>query len=276
MLWSNGVHFLVSLFYGDDKFMAMKIMLAAYFFECAASASIWYHICETDKLPNILSMWHKRCQCSLQSKEFGTSIDVQYLQKNILTCCAFAVAFIASNTTFIVAGRLLPFESLHNDTTALLGLLPKESIGWLFLTSTMFTFANGAFSLPVAFIVIITSSIACQFKMLTKIFTDTMTDEGELKACLKSVRRQHQYLSKVVFLLDDALNFYLAVTIGSSVILTCFGMYQLVVAKSLISTVSITMIGFWVLLVSAKFGIIGIFTSRLHKQVRRSRIKPRR
>ncbi|XP_072050935.1 uncharacterized protein [Amphiura filiformis] len=265
ILYLNGIRTLVGFWFVENRLIAMQIVAGTYWFLGAVTSSIWYHICNTDKLPEIFSMWQTNCQSSKMSQCFGTSINIGFIRRKRTIIFGGAIAYIVLNTLSCAFAILGPIQSLRNDTYFMVAPTTEPVLAYELVAVSSFIFINGAFTLPPTVLLILCSIISQQFVLFTERFQLTITDFGKFKGCLIALRRQHQYLSKATFILDDAFSFYLAVIFGAVIIINSFVMYQLVVAKSFDNTFSLLLIVFWFLIMSIKFWLIGVIIARLHE-----------
>ena len=269
LLWLNVLKTITGLWV-VDKIMAMQITMCAWWFLCAANSSIWFYICSTDKLPNIVNLWQTHCQSSTDSHTFGTSVDVKFVRRRILIILLCVLSFMVANISFPVFTRLTPIEFIRNDTNFLVVPTTEPIIVWEVIFIFSHVFVNGAFTFPLAFYLIICSILSNQFtKFSTKFMTSINPDDRKFKGCLVALRRQHQHLAKAVFVVDDAFSFYLAVTFGTLIMLACFEMYQLVVADDYKSFIGYSMTAMFFCTVSTKFAVVGILTAQVHNKVKK-------
>lgn len=267
LLWLNGIRMVVGFWYGDESFLAIKITVGAWYFECAFNSSIWYWICRTNKMPYIMNLWQSRCQSSPESRLFNTAITSASFRRRMVMILMGGIAFISSNFILLVGARFGPFESFRNDTDYLSTPFTERCLSWELAIVASGVLASAAYALPPAFLLILCTTLSHQFHLFTVKFSKTISEERKFTGCLMSLRRQHQHLSKTVFVIDEAFCFYLAVTFAFCIILSCFGMYQLVVAKSFSSPFAVFMTTFWFLVVSFKFSLIGVVTAQVAEKV---------
>ena len=204
------------------------------------------------------------------SRMFGTSIDVGCIRRRKRLIFGTSICFIITNSLFVGFARLGPVQTLRNDTYFMVA--PRPTIGpilvWDIISVISIIIASAAFVLPPVSLLILCSIIGYQFQKFTERFAKCMKQESNFKGCLIALRRQHQYLSKTVFVIDDAFGFYLAVSLGTVIIMACFIMYQLVVAQSNLSNpITVLMLVFWLGVSSMKFALIGILTAQVHEKV---------
>ena len=267
LLWLNGIRMVVGLWFGDESFFAMKITVGAWYFQCAFNASIWYWICRTNKMPFIMNLWQSCCQSSPESRLFNTAITSASFRRRMVVILMGAIAFIFSNFVLLALAQFGPSESFRNDTQFLSAPFTERCLPWELAIVASEVIASAAYVLPPAFLLILCTILSHQFQLLTVKFSNSITEERKFTGCLMSLRRQHQHLSKTVFVIDEAFSFYLAITFACCIILSCFGMYQLVVAKSFSSSFAVFMTTFWFLVVSLKFSLIGVVTAQVAEKV---------
>ncbi len=268
LLFLNGVKTVIGIWYSNGDYLALQVTLSGYWFQCAANTAIWLYICCHDQLPEIFDFWQRHCQSSRESKVFGTSIGYPCIRRRIRITLTLTVVLITFASVTSIAARFSPYESFRNDTEFM--ILPAFEPEIVLELNLLIAgcYASAAFFLPISFIVIMCTILSYQFSQLTRIFTKFMTDNDRFKLCLISLRRQHQYLSKALFLLDGSFSFYLAVTFGASIVIACFQMYQLVVANNFASVMATLMMIFWLSMVSLQFCFNGAMTAQVHDKVR--------
>ena len=250
--------------------MAMQITFTAWFSLSAINASIWYFICSKDNLPKIVNLWQNSCQSSCQSKLLGTSVNVRFARRKIKILFGGALALIVINTLLIASCRFSPSETIRNDTIFMVAPTTEPIVLWDIVMVISGLFGTAAYVLPPAFIMILCSILSHQFKRFTNKYVSCIrgnNDESRFQGCLISLRRQHQFLAKAVFVIDGTFSFYLAVTFGALIIMACFLMYQLVVAHNFSNVFSSLLIIFWLIVLASKFALLGIVTAQLHEKV---------
>ena len=253
-----------------NNVMALQITFAAWFSLSAINASIWYFICSKDDLPKIVNLWQNSCQSSRQSKLLRTSVNVRFARRTIKLLFGGALAITVINTFLIAGCRFSPFETIRNDTIFMVAPTTEPIILWDVVMVISSLFGTAAYVFPPAFIMIICSLLSHQFKRFTSKYISDIrsnTDESRFQGCLISLRRQHQFLSKAVFAIDGTFSFYLAATFGTLIIMACFLMYQLVVARTLSNLFLTIMMIFWFIVIASKFALVGIATAQLHEKV---------
>ncbi|XP_072024010.1 uncharacterized protein [Amphiura filiformis] len=266
LLLLNGIKSFVGIWYIDDNFIAIQIILCGYWLQCSVNCCIWVYICYTDQLPNIFRFWQQYCQSSPESKMYHTALSVTCVRRRIRIITYTSVAFSVFSSFLPIAARFGPFESFRNDTNFMIAPVVDPIIVTNLELVIAANYSNAAFALPTSFLLIICTILSCQFKKFTDYFAKCMQGENRFKQCLIKLRLQHQYLSKAVFLVDEAFCFYLAVTFGSSILLACFQMYQLVVVKSFSSVITTLMTIFWFCMVSIQFSLVGVLTAQVHEK----------
>ncbi|XP_072013559.1 uncharacterized protein [Amphiura filiformis] len=257
----NAAKSTTGLWYVEDRLLVMQMTASAWYVLCATNAATLYYVCSTDKLPEFFNAWQKYYQSAFKSRTFGTCAASVNRRKTLIL--VGAICFILSNSLFTAFSRFGPVESLQNDTYFLVAPTIEPVLVWEVFAMFSMISASAAFVLPSALLLIFCSIIAFQFYMFTKRFHNCMTKESRFKGCLMSLRRQHQYLSKAVFLLDETFSFYLAVNFGAVIFVACFLMYQLVVAQSYKSTMTTLLTLFWFGTASMTFALIGVLTAQV-------------
>ena len=267
-LFLNSIRSTIGLWYVEQRLLAMQIVVSLWLFHCTSNAFIWYRICTTDKLPALFDLWQNHCQSSPNSRVFGTSLNIGSVRRRRFVIFGTALFYTISNILFCGFARFGPIEALRNDTTFLVEPLFSEPfIIWELIAQTCTLFASVAFFIPPAFLILYCSLVTKQFSQFTEKFNHCISHESKFNGCLMSLRRQHQYLSKVVFALDDAFNFYLAVVFGAMILLACFMMYQLAVVRSFNSLLVIFLALFWLSVICMKFGFVGGLLANLNEKV---------
>ena len=273
ILWLNVIRLVVSFWIGDaaslnPDLFAVKLLMCVWSLQCAVNSTIWYFLCCSRKLQDLMQFWQTNCQSSIASYVLGTSIPVKWVRRKIRIMFAICMIIIVTSPIGYAVIRLESVdESLRNDTAVIVAPISTGPLAWEIVVITVLTFATGVFFLPAVFLLILCSILSHQFQSFTDKFTTCITDKGVANVCLSMMRRQHQYLAKTVFLADDALSFYLAISIAQSIFTACFGMYQLVIAQSFTSIISISMAVFWMALAALFFGFVGLYTARVNEKV---------
>ncbi|XP_072016931.1 uncharacterized protein [Amphiura filiformis] len=273
ILWLNCIRIIVGFWVGDEaslqyKFIALKITFSIWNFQSAVNATIWYCLCATDKLPNIIDMWQTYCQSSYSSQLFGTSLPAKCVRKSIRVVLAIASCIIFMNMATPIFSMVGPIESLRNDSRFILTPFSIEDDLWVATLIPVFIFSNAAFVYPLALFVVICVIITYQYQELSKYFNASIGKDGKFSKCLIGLRRQHQYLSKIVFLMDDAFSFYLAVTVAANITLACFSLYTLLIADALTNFLAKCLMSFWVVGVCINFAILGCFAAQVNEKVK--------
>ena len=252
----------------DTNAVVLKVAVGIWCLQCAANSSIWYCLCCTDKLPNIFEFWQKYCQSPQESSEFGTRLPTFRTRRFMGFVLAGSVLMLLFNACTPIATTTGLMESFINETHFMYDPFSSESDIWRATHLLITIYANAAFVFPVSFFLVFCLIISYQFEEYTKSFAAEINSEGNITKCLRSLRRQHQYLSKTVFLADDAFSFYLAVTVAANISLTCFSLYTLFISNVLSSIISKIFLAFWVTIVCINFGFVGLLAARVHEKVK--------
>ena len=273
LLWFNVVRTIAGIWIGNEvnaQWTSMRLTAAAWLLVCAISSSIWYYICNTNQLPNLVDFWQRYCQSSKDSNTLGISLDVHWLRRRVQLLLCLCIGFIIFNCSVITISMYAPIESVRNktffydDSFKEIGLAMHIPI--LILTGIVDT---ASFLIPIAVFVLFCMISCKQFDLLSKKFVSALTEEGELKQDLTRLRRQHLYLSKSVFLADKMFSLYLAVTTSIYIYLfyICFGLFRLVISEVPISTFSTILISMWLILMCATFGVITVSAAHVNDKV---------
>ena len=267
LLWFNGIRCVAGSWYVEDRLQAMNIVVCSWNLQSAAYCSTWYYIICTNKLPNILDLWQCICQSTEEGRVYGTSVERTCIRRMVYVILGLCIFFIIVDFAPILFIYFGPIEALRNDSTFLIEPFSNVGFGVEIALISILLFANAAYSLPTAILLLLCLIYSHQFQNVTKMFTSNITREGKFKECLARLRCQHQYLAKLVLLTDDAFSFYLAVTIVCTLFSACFGMYQLVIASDEIYIVTQIMIGFWIVIITGNFLVISGVCARLNEDV---------
>ncbi len=270
LIFFNAVKSTIGLFYVEPRLFAMQITATVWWLLCAINCLVWYYICSTDKLPALFDLWQTHCQSSPKSRCFETALSNAFVRQRKWLFYGAAMSFIVFDTVFPIFARVGPVQELRNDTNFMVEPSFEPYLVWDIVLIVSMFWANGAFVLPPAFLLLCCSLIAKQFSQFTEKFRRCMTNESRFNGCLIALRRQHQYLSKVVLVLDDAFSFYLAVTFGAIIVLACFQTYQLVVEQGFNSFFTVFLGVFWLVIEYIQFALIGTLTAQVHKKVSKS------
>ena len=165
-------------------------------------------------------------------------------------------------------GTIGPLESVRNDSRFMYAPFDPKNTTWEVILFLIMIYANAAYILPVAFFVMFCLILSSQYQQFTTVFTARISKEGNFIKHLRFLRRQHQYLSKTVFLADEAFSFYLAATVAANISLACFILYTLTISKAYSSAASASIMVFWVAGVCVNFSLVGVFAARMNEKVR--------
>ena len=271
--WFGVIRFVISFWTGekttlDSSLVVLKVTICIWCLQSAVNSTVWYYLCCSDKLPNIFDFWQKNCQSSPASREFGTSLPascIQTLIKIVLVCSCFGLVV---NVSGPMIGTIGPLESVRNDSRFVYAPFDPQNITWQVILFVIMIYANAAYILPIAFFVMLCLILSNQFQQFTTAFAARISKEGKFIEHLRSLRRQHQYLSKTVFLADGAFSFYLAVTVAACISLACFVLYTLIISRAYSGVATASILVFWVAGVFINFSLVGVFAARVNEKVR--------
>lgn len=270
--WFNVIRIIVGIWLVEDGIMdtsevVLKVATGIWSLQCAINSCIWYCLCCTDKLPSIFEFWQQHCQTAQASREFGTRLPTFCTRRFMGYVLAGSIVMLLFNASTPIVTTAVITESFTNDTRFFDDPFSSESHVWNVISTLITIYANAAFIFPVSFFLLLCLILSYQFDEFNKSFAAGIDSEGKITKCLRSLRRQHQYLSKTVFLADDAFSFYLAATVTANISITCFSLYTLLVSNVLSSMISKIFIAFWVVIVCINFGFVGVFAARVHEKV---------
>ncbi len=267
LLFGSTVRSVTGIWYVEQRFVAMQLVQSMWLFLCAINSFIWYYICTTDKLPALFDLWQTHCQSSHESQHFETSLSTDCVRRRKRIIFGISIYYIISNTLFCSFMRFSPFEEMRNDTIYMVAPRVEPFIVGEILTQVAFLYACASYALPFAFLVFCCLLITKQFSQFTTKFHQCIANEGAFTGSITSLRRQHQYLSKVVFVLDDGFSFYLAVTVGGIIVFECILMYELVIAQSFTTFFMTFICVFWICMTCLTFGGIGMVVASVPEKV---------
>ena len=256
--WLTVLRYIVSFWVGDESTLdsstiVLKTTLCIWCLQVAVNSTIWYCLCCSDKLPNVFDFWQKNCQSSPASREFGTNLRPSCTRtfiRIVLVCSCFG---IITNVSGPVIGSLGPLESIRNDSRFIYAPFDPQNTTWQVISFIIMVYGNAAYVLPVGFFVILCLILSYQFEQFTTVFASAISTDGTFTKCLRSLRRQHQYLSKTVFLADGAFSFYLAATVAANISLACFNLYTLIISRAYSGVATASFLVYWVVGVCLTF-----------------------
>ena len=266
LLWFNVIRTLTAIWITDNLAdplsISARLTTASWLLVCSISGSVWFYICCTDKLPKMVQFWQEFCQSSDDSTTLGISLDASWIRRRVQVLLCFCIIFTACNVSIMTAsiygnnGSSIYYDPFRNT-----GLTIQVPL--LILTAVVDT---AAFLLPIMIFIIFCMIFDRQFKMLTKTFASCLTEKGEVNKDVILFRRQHLYLSKLLFLADDVFSFYLACSASIYLFFICFQLFQLVIAKTPLP-IPASLVWGWLLVVSVVFGLITVCAAQVHDKV---------
>lgn len=280
VLWLQAFRMIISLWVGDEpsldpKWTTLEFIGGLYFLQCAINSTLWFYICCTDQLPNAVSYWEKFCHSSrLTNNMLNKSLDATWIQRRIRILLGGGIFIIINYTVTIAVCTFGPIESLKNDTLFLTAPFTTYGHAWKVPTMIVTSLFNStAFYFPIAVFVIFCMIHSRQFKTLTDTFNSFLTEDGKMTQNLLLFRRQHQYLCKSVQQTDQVFSFYLASKTCTIFTLLCFGLFQLVIEKSLPSQLAVIILASWMTLFTVYYAIVAVFAALVHEKVRVDTLK---
>ena len=272
--WLSVIRYIVSIWVGEESTLdsskiVLKITLCLWCLQTAVNSTIWYCLCCSDKLPTIFDFWQKNCQSSPASREFGTSLPTSCTQTFIKVVLVGSCFGLVANVSGPIIGAIGPLESIRNDSRFIYAPFDPENTTWQVISFLVLIYANAAYVLPVGFFVILCLILSYQFQQFSTAFASGISTDGKFTKCLRSLRRQHQYLSKTVFLADGAFSFYLAATVAACISLACFNLYTLIISRAYSGVATASFLVYWVAGVCVNFSLVGVFAARVNEKVRK-------
>ena len=262
LLWFNVVRMLYDIL-KTPHLDPVQLSYEAFFVECALNSTIWYYICSTDRLPDCIQFWQEYCQSSKDSKNLGISLDVSWLRRRLrvaLCICIFTIAFNLINTTLTLYGPQQFPVSFTNSSYD-----PLRDPGNFLVISTVFD--SAAFAFPMAIFVIFCLIFVRQFRKLTDDFISPIIKKGDLQKDIILYRRQHQYMSKAVFLVDQIFSFYLAVLASIHLVFVFFTLYHVLILQSIPNAYLVTLMTCWMVFMCVTFGLVTVSASQVLEKV---------
>ena len=171
--------------------------------------------------------------------------------------CVFRLYTIGNYVSIFLFGQFGPVETFTNEFQVFIRPFSSGHFSWQIFTTVAHAYASAAIVLPIVILILLCSIFTKQFHHLNQKFKQCIDNKGQSMVCLAQIRRQHQCLSKSVFLSDDIFSFWLAVFSGVTVLIVCLGLYELVIDSSVSSFGAKSTVTFWVVAVAANIWICG-------------------
>ena len=200
ILWFNVIRIVVGFWideqqYRQQNYIFLKVTFALWNMQSAVSGSIWFWLCCTDKLPNILHMWQTYCQSSPESRYFQMVLPSKCIRAAARAVLAIALSTIMLNLSLVAFVTFGPIEHLRRDAR-LFAFTPFsfDVVKWIGLYAPLYVFTNAALVFPVAFFGIFCMLLIYQYKQLTSFFVRSIDQNGNFTKSILTLRRQHQYI----------------------------------------------------------------------------------
>ena len=270
LLWLQAFRMIISVWVGDEpsldpKWTVLEFICGLYFLQGAINCSLWFYICCTDQLPNIVNYWEEFCHNNI----FNLPLDVSWIRRRKRILLGGGFFFVIYNIISLSACVYGPFESFRNDTIFLSAPLTTYGPAWkvpILVVASIFNSAT--FIFPINVFIIFCMIYSRQFETLTDTFTSFLTEDGKVTQCLLLFRRQHQYLCKSVQQTNQALSFYLASKSCITLCILCFGLFQLIIVKSIPSFLMIIILISWLVMITVSYALVAVFAVMVHEKVR--------